>query len=208
MTVGGDYRDYGVQVEGKTSGLTGRLWLHNGSGSLNMTNRAGSSAGTDFSAKAIDAMVVFQPESVKGLEVGAHYGVTKKDSLSAASMEKDVNSFSGYAYYNPGGFQLKGEVIGFTDNLTDVSSMGYYVFGGYNVTDMIELLGRYENYDRNTDNDDDALTLITLGAALRDIGNNHKVTAALVLSSQEIAGGDTYSDTIFQIMWQFVFKTK
>ncbi|MCB0283791.1 MAG: hypothetical protein KDF60_14495 [Calditrichaeota bacterium] len=205
MTVGGDYRDYGVELEGNTGDLTGRLWIHNGDGSLNNRNLAGSSASTDFTAQVVDAMVVYKPASVKGLEIGGHYGIGKKDSVSTSSLEKDYNSFSAFAYYNPGGFQLKGEVIGLTNNLSDVSTMGYYVFGGYSITNTIELLARFENYDPNTDVDTNELSFITLGAALRDIGNNHKVTAAIVLADNKATD---FQDTIFQVMWQFVFKTK
>ena len=70
---------------------------------------------------------------------------------------------------------------------------------------MVIGYGRFENYDPNTDVDSNELSLITLGAALRDVGNNHKVTAAVVLSDNKAAD---IKDTIFQIMWQFVFKTK
>lgn len=205
MTVGGDYRDYGVQLEGKAGDLTGRVWLHNGDNSLNITNRAGSSVGNDFSAQAVDAMVIFKPASVKGLEIGGHYGINKVDSVSAAKPERDRDSYSAYAYYTPGGFQLKGEVISLTNNITDASTMGYYIFGGYSVSDAVELLGRYEIYDPNTDVDTNELSLITLGATLRDVGNNHRVTAAIVLSDNKATD---VQDTIFQLVWQFLFKTK
>ncbi len=206
MTVGSDYRDYGVQLEGKSGDFTGRLFLHNGDGAYNAKNLAGSSTATDFSARAIDVMLIFKPASIRGLEAGGHYGFGKKDSVSAEMPDSDNDSYSAYAYYNPGIFQLKAEVISFTNNVTDMSTMGYYVFGGYDISENIELLGRYEIYDPNTDVDSDELSLITLGAALREFGNNnHRVTAAIVLSTNDATKVD---DTIFQLIWQFVFKTK
>ena len=46
----------------------------------------------------------------------------------------------------------------------DLKSMAYYGHVGYKVTPSIEVLGRYDFVDENTDLDDDAWTWITLGA--------------------------------------------
>jgi len=217
MTVGSDYRDYGFQAEGKINDLTGRLWIHNGDGSTNNTNRTGdfysnpdkTRKKADSLPTAVDAMVLFKAASLKGLEIGGHYGVGNKD------IGKDYSSYSAYGYYKPGPLNFKAELVSHTMNdveaedgsFSDISMMGYYVFAGYRVTNYFEVLGRYEKFDPNTDSDDDAISIITLGAAIQEFEDtkNHRVAAALVFPTNEDSDVD---DIGFQIMWQFLFKTK
>ncbi|KAA3617366.1 MAG: hypothetical protein D8M58_02710 [Calditrichaeota bacterium] len=213
MTVGSDYRDYGFQVEGNVSSFTGRLWVHNGDGSTNNTNRAGDFYSDqdktrkkgDSLPSAVDAMIIHKPESIKGLEVGGHYGIGNED------IGRDYSSYSVYGYYSPGPLRIKAELISHTTNgvagADDKNMMGYYLFGGYSLSNNFELLGRFENYDPNTDFDDDGLSLITVGAAYNKFDNtsNNRVVAAIVLPTNE---GSDLDDMGFQVMWQFLFKTK
>lgn len=201
-TVGADFRDYGFQAEGKTESgeFTGRLWLHNGSGAANITSHeATNPRDHQLQGIAADLMLIFQPKSVKGLEAGGHVGVGNKDV-------KDLMSYSGYAYYEPGPFRVKAELIGLVDksDSVDVTSMGYYLFGGYQVTPNIEIVGRFETYDKNTDADDDATNYITGGVVYKQFSGkvNHKLTAAVVVPTEE---GDSVKNTAFYTVWQILF---
>lgn len=198
-TIGGDYRDFGVQAEAKAGDATARLFLHNGNGGLNVLNRAGGTATTEFTSKAVTAMGVLAPKSIKGLEVGGHYGMGNDDV-------KDWSSFSGYAYFEPGPIRLKAEVIGLTSKpeTGDVTSMGYYIFGGYQVTPNVELVGRFETYDPDTDVDENAINFITLGVVFKEFSGkvNHKLTGAVVLPSEQ---GTSVDNTTAYAMWQLVF---
>ncbi|HQU71477.1 MAG TPA: hypothetical protein PKV71_01880 [Calditrichia bacterium] len=199
-TVGADFRDYGFQAEVKNaSGLTGRLFVHNGTGSINRTNKAGGTSTVEMTPKAVDGMVFFKPQSVKGLEVGAHGGIGNDDI-------KEWSTYSAYLYYEPGPYRFKAELVSLTTSPNDVDAtlLGYYVFGAYDLTPHVELLGRYEKVDPNTEVDDNALDLITVGAAFREFPGkkNHKLTAALVFPLEETVDVD---NTTFQIMWQLLF---
>jgi predicted porin len=166
---------------------------------MNVRNRESTYATAEFSPSAIDAMVIYQPKSVNGLEVGGHYGMGNKDV-------RDLSSYSGYMYYEPGPFRVKAEVIGLTLKRAsgDVTSLGYYAFGGYQVTDNVELVGRFETYDPNTDVDEDGVNFITLGVVYKEFAGkvNHKLTTAIVLPSEQ---GTSVDNTTVYAMWQLVF---
>jgi hypothetical protein len=203
-TVGSDYRDFGIQAEGKVADFTGRLWLHNGDGKNNITNRVGDfyrgKSQNNTLATAVDAMLIYKPAAVKGLEVGGHYGVGNKNI-------KDYSSYSAYAYFKPGRFSFKAELISLTDKEANKTMRGYYLFGGYKITNTIEVLGRFENYDPNIDIGSDDINIITIGAALYEFEDtkNHRIAAAFVMPTET---GTDLEDLNFKLMWQFLFKTK
>lgn len=201
QTVGGDYRDFGLQLEAKSSNkvVTGRLWLHNGNGALNIRNTEAGLTQNKFSASAVDAMLIIQPQNVENLEIGGHFGVGNSDI-------KKLNSFSAYAYYTPGPIHLKAELISLTDKsgAVDRTALGYYLFGGFDATEHIQLVARWEPYDPNTDQDNDKLTFVTLGVVFKEYSGkiNHKLTAAVVLPSEE---GQSVDNTTAYAQWQIVF---
>ncbi len=198
-TIGGDYRDYGLAVFGKIGGgLAYNITVHNGDGSLNIkaTHKgAGTTLNSNF---AFSGMLTFKPAAVKGLEAGGYYGVGN-------STVNDYSAYNVYLYYTPKNFEVKAEYIGWKDNAADVSSMGYYVFGGYNFAKNFEVLARYENFDPNADAADDAQSLITIGARYFLFPSKKtagKITAAYVIHGEE---GTAIDNDVFQIMFQLVF---
>jgi hypothetical protein len=200
-TIGGDFRDFGLQLEAKSSNkmITGRLWLHNGSGSLNIRNTEAGYNQDKFAASAVDAMLIIQPQNIDNLEIGGHFGIGNSDI-------KKLNSFSAYAYYTPGPLHLKTELILLTDKPGAVggTSLGYYLFGGYDATEHIQLVARWEPYDPNTDQENDKLTFMTLGIVFKEYSGkvNHKLTAAVVLPSEQ---GHSIDNTTAYALWQIVF---
>lgn len=199
-TVGADYRVFGFQAEAKNDIGIARINVHNGTGDLNVLNRAGGTSTVERTPKAIAGQLIFKPKTVKGLEAGGHFD-------QGNDQVKDWSSYSAYAYFEPGPYRVKAEVIGVTnkaEGLEDRSSLGFYGFAAYAVTPHIEVLGRFEQYDPNTDGDDDGITFITLGAAYWEkLGKlNHKLTAAVVLPSEQ---GTSVDNTTVYAMWQFLW---
>ncbi|MCB9066518.1 MAG: hypothetical protein H6629_01730 [Calditrichae bacterium] len=201
-TIGSDFRDYGVQAEAKsaTGEYAGRVFFHNGSGAANVISHERTSPReAQLRDIAADVMVIAAPKSVEGLEVGGHFGVGNKDV-------KEWTSYSGYAYYEPGPFRLKAELVGLVDKsgAEDVTTMGYYVFGGFEVTPNIEIVGRFETFDPNTDVDEDGVNDITAGFVYKQFSGkvNHKLTAAIVIPSEQ---GESVKNTAFYTVWQIVF---
>jgi len=199
-TVGADYRDYGVAMMGKFGDLGYNLTLHNGNGALNLTPSHKSTATVLNENVAISAMVNYKPKAVKGLEAGGYYGIGNADV-------NEYSSYNAYVYWEPKPIRIKAEVIGLTNTFgdTDVPSLGYYVFGAYGVTDAWEVLARYETYDPNTDVDDDATNLITIGARYALFPAKltaSKITFAYVMHGEE---GDAIDNDVFYVMFQTAF---
>jgi hypothetical protein len=206
-TVGSDFRDYGAEVIGKKSDFTGRVWLHNGSGSLNLKPSERTTASIRTQSLAVDAMGIFKPKAVKGLETGGHFGVGNK-------YINDYTNYSAYLYYEPSPFRVKTEMVSviskdaWNDNgqLKDLTFLGYYVFGGYKLVKNVELLARYEVVDYNTEIDDDEETDITIGASYAfwpDEWRAAKITGAYVI--QQEAGDFDIDNNLFYVMFQIVF---
>ncbi len=198
-TIGGDYRDYGVAAFGKLGGgLSYNITIHNGKGSANIKatqKGAGSMLNDKF---AYSGMLTFKPASIKGLETGGYYGVGNSNF-------SDYNAYNAYVYYTPKQFEIKAEYIGWKDNATDVTTGGYYIFGGYSFAHNFEFLARYENYDPNTSVDNDAQTLTTIGARYFMFSSKKtasKITLAYVIHGEQ---GATIDNDAFYAMFQLVF---
>jgi hypothetical protein len=200
QTVGGDYRDYGAAAMGKFGDISYNLTLHNGNGATNLTPSHKSQAKTLNGTAAVSGMVSFKPKSVKGLETGAYYGMGN-------SSINDYASYNAYVYWEPKPIRIKAEVIGLTNTISgvEIPSLGYYVFGAYSVTDAWEVLARYETYDPNTDIDDNATNLITVGARYALFPAKltaSKITFAYVVHGEE---GVAIDNDVFYVMFQTAF---
>jgi hypothetical protein len=197
-SVGSDYRDFGIQAEWKINNFQLRAMTGNGSGALNILNKAGDEASTKIKPAYFSGMVIYMPDEFKGLELGGHMDKGNKDI-------KEWNSWSAFIYYKSQKFQLKTEVINL-ENAQDITLRGYYLFGGYNLNQHIELLARVENYDPDIDQGNDGTLFITAGAALREFPETeaNRLTVALVYPVEE---GNEINNLTVQLMWQFMFKT-
>lgn len=202
-TVGADFRDYGLDLVGKFGDLKANVTLHNGNGAVNVRNRQ-SGVGPMNGGFAVSGMVIYKPKMLKGLETGAYYGMGNPEI-------NEYSSYNAYVYYEPKPLRVKAEVIGWTNTVGDFenSQMGYYVFAGYGFAKNWEAVARLENYDPNTDNDDDQLMLITLGATYSVFETKWtagKITAAYTLQNE--SDTDMYpaiDNNVFQLVMQLVF---
>jgi predicted porin len=198
-TIGSDFRDYGMDVVGSFGDVKATLTLHNGDGAANILNKISGHSAQNGSF-AVSGMLTFKPKTVKGLEAGAYYGMGNKEI-------NEYKSYNAYAYYEPGPFRVKAELIGWTNTFgsTDLNQMGYYLFGGYKLIDCVEAVARYENYDPNTDLDKNEQSLLTIGATYSVYPSKWttgKITAAYTIISET---GNAVDNNVFQIVMQLVF---
>lgn len=196
-TIGADYRDYGVDLVATFGGLKVNATVHNGNGALNIRNRM-SGPSTQNGGFAVSGMVSFKPKEIKGLETGAYYGMGNKEI-------NEYSAYNAYVYFEPKPIRLKAEVIGWTNTMgnVDVSQMGFYVMGAYQLVKNWELVARFENYDSNTDVDDNERSFVTVGATYSMFSKwtTSKITAAYVLANED----PTVDNNTFQIVCQLVF---
>lgn len=200
MTIGSDYRDYGVAFLGTTNGFSYNFTIHNGNGAVNIKASHKTTARIQNASFAFSGMTSYKPPKVKGLELGGYYGVGNNTF-------NDYNAYNAYLYYQPGPFRFKGEYIGVINKngLVDITTAGYYLFGAYKVAKNIELLSRWERYDKNTDVSNDAETFTTFGFAYSFFSSKWtatKITAAYVIRSEE---GISVDNNLFYVMFQLVF---
>ncbi len=196
-TVGADFRDYGVALEGKMSDLNYKLSLHNGDGALNIKPSHKSTATGQAQGVAMSGMLFYKPADIKGLEVGGYYGMGNK-------YVNEYTSYNAYAYYEPGPFRIKAEMVSVKD-AAEVTFNGYYGFGAYSISEKVELLARYEVVDLNADVDDDEQTDITIGASYflyPGSKSSAKLTAAYVMQQE---AGDAVDNDVFYLATQIVF---
>ncbi|MBI1931250.1 MAG: hypothetical protein HYS24_01775 [Ignavibacteriales bacterium] len=198
-TIGTDFRDYGMDLTANIGELKANVTLHNGDGSVNLTNKVLGSQ-IQNGGFAVSGMLAYKPEMLKGLEVGGYYGIGNKEI-------NEYSAYNAYAYFEPGKFKVKAEFIGWTNTIdnSDLSQMGYYLLGGYKILDCLEAIARYEIYDANTDLDDTELNFITVGATYSlfpSKWNAGKITAAYIITGEP---NITVDNNVFQIVMQLSF---
>ncbi|MBK8946776.1 MAG: hypothetical protein IPM32_16115 [Ignavibacteriae bacterium] len=200
QTIGADFRDYGMDLTANIGELKANITLHNGSGAVNITNKV---LGTQIQngGFAVSGMLVYKPELLKGLEVGGYYGMGNKEV-------NEYSAYNAYAYYDPGKFKVKAEIIGWSKPFgsNDIASMGYYLLGGYKIMDCVEAIARYEIYDANTDLDENERNFLTIGATYSLFPtkwNAGKITAAYVLTGE--AKDPQHDNDVFQLVMQLAF---
>lgn len=153
-------RDIGIQASGTILKLNNaplldyRLGAFNGSGIM--------VADTANESKDYAGRLNLTP--VKGLSLAAAYykGTAKaiKPDVKGKSQERDRLGFEA-SYVTPK-LSLKGEYIIGKDGITNRS--GWYVQAGYFVIPVkLQVLGRYDTYDPNTDSDNNMYTNYTVG---------------------------------------------
>jgi len=199
-TIGADYRDYGASIFGKFGEFNYNVTAHNGNGAQNVKPSQQSQAKLLNGSSAFSGMVFYKSKEIKGLEAGGYYGIGNETF-------NDYNAYNAYVYWEPKPIRIKAEIIGVSDKngVTDINSLGYYVFGAYGFMDNWEALARFENYDGNTDVDKNAETLITIGARYAlypEKVSASKITFAYVIHSEE---GDEIDNNVFYVMFQTAF---
>ncbi len=131
--------------------------------------------------------------------------------LLADEEDMAYNKFGFFGIFNKDALTLKGEMVLRSDeqagDVDDVKGMGYYGHLGYKVTPCIELLGRYDYLDSNTDVDDNAWTWITLGANYYIESYNAMIYLNYIMKLEDNDWGadDTIKNDILQLQFQVAF---
>lgn len=200
-------RDIGVSLFGTLLPVNGvdlieyRLGIFNGSG----INRADLNEANDFSGR-----VLLRP--IKGLELGGSYylgwspdSATLFKSANPDNVPKNAVGGKRDRY----GFELsytykfahvKGEYLVGQDN--EISRSGYYVqAGGYILKDVLQLVGRYDTFDPNTDVEKNAKINYTLGVNYA-FNSNILLQAAYTIREEE---GTSVDNNFGIVQLQVVF---
>ncbi len=166
-TTGGSFRDIGVKVNGsykRALGLTYGVAVINGSG-INTGDNNGS--------KDIVGRVTITP--VEDLTVGAS-AYSGKGQSEGAAFEVKESAWGVDAEYGYSGLKLRGEYIAARWKNWDASTSsssegrterpkGWYVQASYRVPvfESLEVMGRYEEYEKDADTAESTLKTTTAG---------------------------------------------
>ncbi|OQY36899.1 MAG: hypothetical protein B6226_05820 [Candidatus Cloacimonetes bacterium 4572_65] len=202
--------DYGVVLSGAVpvAKLNYNLGLYNGEG----YKKSGDSVNNEF---AFLANVRVKP--IDMLEFGGTLSLNSKNNPNNEAGEENeehqaITTFAGMTKLNVKEFSLLAQYIGKTveeDNLTDsedVSSNVISIMPMYNIKSLtninLELVGRYDIYDPNSDNDDDGKTLALLGANYH-FAKGLQLQANYQIISHEDDDEDDISEFMLQLRWKF-----
>jgi phosphate-selective porin len=132
----------------------------------------------------------------------AHLGTAKEGAtpLSVTAMGVDV-------FFNTGPFTAEGEYDRIKENrdpggAPDRTAQGWYAQGGYLVTQRIELAGRYQQLDPNTDVSGDRVQWTTLGVNVYLRDHNVKIQGEYTLKGEQ---GASVNNDLLQVQLQLEF---
>jgi hypothetical protein len=175
---------------------------------------------------------------IPGLTVGASYLMNSKnmdEEYEATGTDDDGNEFSYMTNdredwnsialmgkYAKGPLMVMGEYLTQTtsyeaegaEDVTKTAMMGMAKFAMKNYLPLdVDLIGRYDMFDPNTDGDDDGSSLLLLGAnynVVRDSKGKPQVMVQVnyELESEEEEGTDDVSTIMAQLRWKFSHKFK
>ncbi len=157
------FRDIGVQLSGRHEAFTYALAVVNGTGA-NLPEQV--------DPKDILIRVGYDISPEFNIGLSGHLGHYQPDA--ASSNTENRYRFAADFYYKGSPFFTRGEFIYRTDELPgggEINRFGTYLLAGYQITDQLEAIIRGEYYEPNTDIDDAELTVFTIGANYRFIGN-------------------------------------
>lgn len=157
------FRDVGIQVSGSRSMVNYAVAVVNGAGA-NQTEQ--------IDPKDIIGRVGVNLTDEIGVGLSGHVGqyqpnpaIDNNESRYRAGL--DVG-YTGNPLFLRGEYQIREDDRPTTDSQ---KMNGGYLLGGYELTDKLETIARYEYYDRNTSLDNDHVTGLTIGANYYFVGN-------------------------------------
>jgi phosphate-selective porin OprO and OprP len=153
-------RDIGVQLSGTALKLNNLPFLDY---RIGVFNGSGIMLG-DTANEAKDVGTRFNLTPLKGLAVAVSYyngwGRALKPDVPGRSQERDRTGFE--ASYVTSRISLKGEYLIGHDGITN--RQGWYIQAGYFVIPLkLQVLGRYDTFDPNTDKNNNIFTNYTFG---------------------------------------------
>ncbi len=176
-TVGGDGRDFGIDVRYQTDELELSAFLHNGDGSF-ATDRGNvrqeisggdATGGLDRVIQAVSVYAGYAPAALPGFEVGGYAGYNSAEGPNTG--ERPYVSYAGHLYWGPEpGSQpvrLKADAIGirYEDGGSDQHVLGLSLLGAVRATPFSEVFARAETLIPDLD-DDRTDVFVTAGASL------------------------------------------
>lgn len=157
------FRDVGIQVSGSRSMVNYAVAVVNGAGAnqteqiepKDLIGRVGVNLTDEIEVGLSGHVGQYQPNT------------TTDNSESRYRAGLDV-SYTGNPLFLRGEYQIREDDRPTTGNQ---EMNGGYLLGGYELTDKLETIARYEYYDRNTSLNDDHFTGFTIGASYYFVGN-------------------------------------
>jgi len=157
------FRDVGVQVSGSRSGFSYAVAVMNG---------AGANRSEQIDPKDVIGRIGYDVTNELTIGVSGHVG-QYQTGPSADDHESRFRTGADISYRGTPLF-LRGEYIIREDDLPEggtIKMNGGYLLGGYELTDALEAIIRYEYYEPNIDVEDNHFTIFTIGANYYFVGN-------------------------------------
>ncbi len=181
-TVGGSFRDIGVKVNGSCEKILGLTY------GLDLINGSGIDTGDINNHKDIVGRITVTP--VKGLALGAS-GYTGQGQEQTSAFNVNETAWDLEAEYKWKGLKLRGEYIWAKWENWDVAAStasagksqkpnGWYLQASYRLPQNIEVMARYEDFDKDSNTPDSHLRTTTLGAGYYITGKTRIVANYLI----------------------------
>lgn len=157
------FRDIGVQLSGHNNDFTYAVALTNGAGA-NITEQ--------IEHKDLMGRVGYNIIDGLNLGISGHLGYYKPDS--SLDNEESRYRLGADLSYTGSSIFFRGEYIYRQDDRPNASSQeitGGYILLGYNISERIQTIARYEQFNPNTEVSDNELNIFTIGANYGFEGN-------------------------------------
>lgn len=166
-TQGASFRDIGVRVNGSYKSALGLTY------GIAVVNGSGMNIGDNNGSKDIVGRMTVTP--VEGLTVGVSAYAGKGED-SASAFEVKERAWGADAEFKRGGLRLRGEYIAARWKNWDASALaaaegktakpkGWYLQASYRIPwhDALEVMGRYEEYEKDSNTPESTLRTTTAG---------------------------------------------
>lgn len=225
-TIGGDYRTIGAQLDIRPNDMVKiGILAHNGSGSYGSDftpsgNTHGDPTALDEDDEPAPTMydTEFMPQldfgvsatPADGVKLGLTYGLPNEFRNTTGSMTAFLYYMAEMFYFKFDYASLMNNPV-WDDDDADYTSTGFAFTGGYDVNENVQLVGRWETWDADTDSAEDVYdktTNLTFGANYYpnpDARYDNVFKAAFTYRMDELPDGvDMPDPVLFQLAW-FVY---
>jgi hypothetical protein len=151
-----------------------------------------------------------EPEIAANLRVIPVPGITIGGSVLYEPDESDRLAYTGVGHFSKGPFELWGEYL--VQNMNDITGSGFMVMPIFKLKSMtgidVDVLGRFDMWEGNTDVDDDGHMNITAGLNW-NLARNEKAAPMVFLQIQgertifEVDALDDIDKLMAQLQWKF-----
>ena len=199
--------DYGFALSGKVPAakLSYNLGMYNGEG----YKKSKEEVNNEF---AFLGNIRVKPLPM--IELGGTFNFKTNENPNDASGEENldhqnITSYAGIAKLNLDGIYVLGQFLGSSteldnvDNSEDINTQTISFMPVYKIAPLnLEVVGRYDRHDPNTDIDDDEMTLMAFGLNYY-IQENLQIQANYNIKSFEDEEEDDVNTAMLQLRWKF-----